>query len=152
MYRFPWYLTLVSTNHASSNPGQTSFFYKIGLFCLGQFGSSLVYPTKKFHAATAKKSDRKASVIVHEQSVQSNVLLVKTHCLNFLTLLKLSKETNYSIAYKKSFSRLACSLYTDVVLIFLFDNRRENRGAVTEAARVQAFKWRPLELRTSTAG
>ena len=21
-YRFPWYLTLVSTNHASSNPGQ----------------------------------------------------------------------------------------------------------------------------------
>ena len=23
MYRFPWYLTLVSTNHASSNPGQT---------------------------------------------------------------------------------------------------------------------------------
>ena len=22
-YRFPWYLTLVSTNHASSNPGQT---------------------------------------------------------------------------------------------------------------------------------
>ena len=24
MYRFPWYLTLVSTNHASSNPGQSS--------------------------------------------------------------------------------------------------------------------------------
>ena len=24
MYRFPWYLTLVSTNHASSNPGQIS--------------------------------------------------------------------------------------------------------------------------------
>ena len=23
MYRFPWYLTLVSTNHASSNPGLT---------------------------------------------------------------------------------------------------------------------------------
>ena len=22
MYRFPWYLTLVNTNHASSNPGQ----------------------------------------------------------------------------------------------------------------------------------
>ena len=22
MYRFPWYLTLFSTNHASSNPGQ----------------------------------------------------------------------------------------------------------------------------------
>ena len=29
MYRFPWYLTLVSTNHASSNPGQTvSSFYR----------------------------------------------------------------------------------------------------------------------------
>ena len=24
MYRFPWYLTLVSANHASSNPGQIS--------------------------------------------------------------------------------------------------------------------------------
>ena len=24
MYRFPWYLTLFSTNHASSNPGQIS--------------------------------------------------------------------------------------------------------------------------------
>ena len=24
MYRFRWYLTLVSTNHASSNPGQVS--------------------------------------------------------------------------------------------------------------------------------
>ena len=23
LYRFPWYLTLVSTNHASSNPGQS---------------------------------------------------------------------------------------------------------------------------------
>ena len=26
MYRFPWYLTLVSTNHASSNPGQIVMF------------------------------------------------------------------------------------------------------------------------------
>ena len=26
MYRFPWYLTLVSTNHASSNPGLIGFF------------------------------------------------------------------------------------------------------------------------------
>ena len=25
MYRFPWYLTLVSTNHASSNPGQSVY-------------------------------------------------------------------------------------------------------------------------------
>ena len=75
-------------------------------------------PIRKFHAATAKKSDRKASVIVREQSVQSNVLLVKTHCFKFLTLLQLSNETNYSIAYKKNLSRLVCSLYTDVVLFF----------------------------------
>ena len=27
MYRFPWYLTLVSTNHASSNPGQVDKSY-----------------------------------------------------------------------------------------------------------------------------
>ena len=26
MYRFPWYLTLVSTNHASSNPGQINLY------------------------------------------------------------------------------------------------------------------------------
>ena len=25
MYRFPWYLTLVSVNHASSNPGQGAY-------------------------------------------------------------------------------------------------------------------------------
>ena len=25
-YRFPWYLTLVSANHASSNPGQACIF------------------------------------------------------------------------------------------------------------------------------
>ena len=33
MYRFPWYLTLVSTNHASSNPGQ------IGESVCGYWGS-----------------------------------------------------------------------------------------------------------------
>ena len=27
MYRFPWYLTLVSTNHASSNPGEIYYSY-----------------------------------------------------------------------------------------------------------------------------
>ena len=27
MYRFPWYLTLVSTNHASSNPGLVSMLH-----------------------------------------------------------------------------------------------------------------------------
>ena len=26
MYRFPWYLTLVSTNHASSNPGLLNLY------------------------------------------------------------------------------------------------------------------------------
>ena len=26
-YRFPWYLTLVSTNHASSNPGRVVQFW-----------------------------------------------------------------------------------------------------------------------------
>ena len=31
MYRFPWYLTLVSTNHASSNPGHIA---KLSVFCL----------------------------------------------------------------------------------------------------------------------
>ena len=53
--------------------------------------SSLVeknLPIRKFRAATAKKSDKKACVIKHVQSVQNNVLLVKTHFLNFLTLLK----------------------------------------------------------------
>ena len=51
-------------------------------------------PPPLFRAATAKKADRKGCVIMHVQSVQSNVLLVKTHCLNFLTLLKLPDVTN----------------------------------------------------------
>ena len=38
---------------------------------------------RKFRAGTAKKSYRKAYVILHVQSVKSNVLFVKTHCLNF---------------------------------------------------------------------
>ena len=42
MYRFPWYLTLVSTNHASSNPGMvliylgsqsSTFFYLCANHC-----------------------------------------------------------------------------------------------------------------------
>ena len=32
MYRFPWYLTLVSTNHASSNPGQVVCLFAWLLF------------------------------------------------------------------------------------------------------------------------
>ena len=31
MHRFPWYLTLVSTNHASSNPGQAINDKKVSL-------------------------------------------------------------------------------------------------------------------------
>ena len=38
---------------------------------------------RKFRAGTAKKSDRKACVVLHVQSKQSNVLLVKTQGLNF---------------------------------------------------------------------
>ena len=34
MYRFPWYLTLVSTNHASSNPGLEITI--VGSFCRPQ--------------------------------------------------------------------------------------------------------------------
>ena len=33
------------------------------------------------------------------QFVQSNAWLVKTHCLNFLTLLKFSNESNRSISF-----------------------------------------------------
>ena len=32
MYRFPWYLTLVSTNHASSNPGQDVKYFDSHFF------------------------------------------------------------------------------------------------------------------------
>ena len=31
MYRFPWYLTLVSTNHASNYPGQIGLLYYLSL-------------------------------------------------------------------------------------------------------------------------
>ena len=32
MYRFPWYLTLVSTNHTSSNPGQVAITQMHGIY------------------------------------------------------------------------------------------------------------------------
>ena len=38
MYRFPWYLTLVSTNHASNNPGQIGLLYYLSL---GDFKQTL---------------------------------------------------------------------------------------------------------------
>ena len=34
-------------------------------------------PIRRFRAATVKKSDRKACVIMHVQAAQSNVLLIK---------------------------------------------------------------------------
>ena len=37
---------------------------------------------------------KKAWAIMHVQSVQSNVMLVKNKCFNFLTLLKLSNKVN----------------------------------------------------------
>ena len=36
-----------------------------------------ILPIRKFHAATAKKSDRQTYVIIHVQSVRGNFLLVK---------------------------------------------------------------------------
>ena len=54
-------------------------------FWSGQFVVACQKKTsfRKFRAGTAKKSDRKACVILHVQSRQSNVLLVKTQGLNF---------------------------------------------------------------------
>ena len=40
MYRFPWYLTLVSTNHASSNPGQDAV---LATFALWESGLLLYF-------------------------------------------------------------------------------------------------------------
>ena len=34
MYRFPWYLTLVSANHASSNPGLVANMHSRSAHCV----------------------------------------------------------------------------------------------------------------------
>ena len=48
---------------------------------------SLLNLRPSLRAAMAKKSVRKACVIIHVQSVHNKILLVETHCLNILSLL-----------------------------------------------------------------
>ena len=55
MYRFPWYLTLVSTNHASSNPGQTvSSFYRSSQASFSWY--SLFYQSNAFLVEVISKT------------------------------------------------------------------------------------------------
>ena len=53
-YRFPWYLTLVSTNHASSNPGQKSKFTRDAVMSeySDVFGEELARMEGKVHLKT----------------------------------------------------------------------------------------------------
>ena len=64
---------------------------------------SLVYglkkiPIKEFYSLIEHQRQinptKKACAIMHVQSVQSNVMLVKNNCFNFLTLLKLPNKVN----------------------------------------------------------
>ena len=49
-YRFPWYLTLVSANHASSNPGQVFIDPTFsGIFVCGPLQSFVVNVCTIFH-------------------------------------------------------------------------------------------------------
>ena len=50
MYRFPWYLMLVSTNHASSNPGLGS---RVRILCKPEFSSGFLFTTGKVAYITA---------------------------------------------------------------------------------------------------
>ena len=64
---------------------------------------SLVYglkkiPIREFYPLIEQQRQinptKKACAIMHVQSVQSNVMLVKNNCFNFLTLLKLPNKVN----------------------------------------------------------
>ena len=57
---------------------------------------SLLNLWPSLHAAVAKKSIRKACVIIHVQSVHNKIWLVETHCLNLLSLLQLPNETKWT--------------------------------------------------------
>ena len=51
MYRFPWYLTLVSTNHASSNPGLVALKGKLGFEALWDFSWIIFLINPTVHCA-----------------------------------------------------------------------------------------------------
>ena len=57
--------------------------------------------------------------------------------------------SRYSIAYKKNLQTAHVLPAHRTLLCFLFANRGENRGSVN---RLLVCKWRPLEVRTRTAG
>ena len=57
---------------------------------------SLLNLRPSLRAAIAKKSVRKACVIIHVQSVHIKILLVETHCLNLLSLIQLPNETKWT--------------------------------------------------------
>ena len=77
---------------------QSSLEGKKNLICCRLFTASKKIPIREFYSLIEQQRQinptKKACAIVHVQSVQSNLMLVKNKCFNFLTLLKLSNKVN----------------------------------------------------------
>ena len=62
------------------------------------FTASKKIPIREFYSLIEHQRQinptKKACAIMHVQSVQSNVMLVKNNCFNFWTLLKLPNKVN----------------------------------------------------------
>ena len=111
---------------------QSSLERKKHLFCRRLFTASKNTSHQEIlcfsRAATSKKSDQKASAIMHVQSVHSDVLVVENHCFNFLTLLKLPNETNR----------------TNISLLFTWLIKCSATGKVSNTACGFYYLFRPL--------
>ena len=77
---------------------QSSLEGKKNLICCRLFTASKKIPIREFYSLIEHQRQinptKKASAIMLVQSVQSNVMLVKNNCFNFLTLLKLPNKVN----------------------------------------------------------
>ena len=85
-------------NHHCLKWIQSSLEGKKNLICCRLFTASKKIPIREFYSLIEQQRQinptKKACATMYVQSVQSNVMLVKNKCFNFLTLLKLSNKVN----------------------------------------------------------
>ena len=127
MYRFPWYLTLVSTNHASSNPGQvyiTAFLLRSGHYvhvslpiiaCICKvFSCSLPFPPPSpinYVVSTLGSTDMLACENSHFS------LLIKLHCFSFCLRMTDKRQKATKVKFKCDESVTKQSIFVEYVLL-----------------------------------
>ena len=88
-YRFPWYLTLVSANHASSNPGLMFIWVSRGHWLLSLYVDTLLLPfflwSYDTYCIISAVSSYCGYIIVN--IVDNTVAAMLLHCCNFLDIL-----------------------------------------------------------------